>query len=348
MSAYFEAGFSVREPMWHGLGKVLEEYPGREQAEVDAGHDFVVVEKKIVMLGEPIGIDADLPDSYASLGSDYFEADAVGGWKSLVYQATREDDPLDGNLLHVARADWTVIQNSTGWDIAEAMISDEKTAKFETGITLKGGAICSILFWLDEPVTIPGDNSPILPFGNVSWAHDGSGSMRARATSIRTVCWNTQSAAEAQGKAYGTEYVFRHTKNVMERIEEAKLAMRGIRGEHEEFVEIARELAKIPVTKKQRSLFVSGLIPMPEEALISDRVKANVEEARSRVHELFEGETIPEEHRLTGWGLFNAGTEYLDHVRGWRNPETRYGRSILRPEPAKAKLGTLIREVVKA
>ena len=37
MPAYFEQGFSVREPMWHGLGTILDEYPGREQAMRAAG-----------------------------------------------------------------------------------------------------------------------------------------------------------------------------------------------------------------------------------------------------------------------------------------------------------------------
>lgn len=346
MPDYFDAGFSVREPMWHGLGIVLSDYPGREDAVRLAGHDFEVVEIPMVRLGRELSIEEDLPDEYASLGAGYYEASTALGWKALEYKAAREEDPLDGSLLHVAREDYGVIQNSVGWDIAEAMLGEG--AKYETGITLKGGAVCSILAYLDEPITIPGDDSTILPWLNLSWAHDGSGALSVRPTSIRTVCWNTQSAAEAEGRRNDVEFTFRHTKKVMERIEDAKLAIQGVRGAHEEYLVIAQELAEIKVTKSQRSLFVSELIPMPPEALISDRVKGNVDEARGKVSALFDGPTIPEAHRLTGYGLHLAGGEYLDHLRGWRNKETYFGRSMLRREPAKAKLSTLIREVAKA
>ena len=35
-------------------------------------------------------------------------------------------------------------------------------AKYETGITLHDGAVCSVLAWLDEPMTVTGDDSVIL------------------------------------------------------------------------------------------------------------------------------------------------------------------------------------------
>jgi hypothetical protein len=58
--------------------------------------------------------------------------------------------------------------------------------------------------------------------------------------------------------------------------------------------------------------------------------------------------SIPEAHKLTAYGLRLAGVEYLDHLRGFRNDNTYVGRQLLRQEPAKAKLGRLIEEVVHA
>lgn len=350
MPAYFQQGFSVREPMWHGLGEVLDEYPGREEAIVRAGHDFTVVERPfLVPTTSPLSEEDDLPDRYLFDGSDYFPADLADGWKALIKMSDRgEEEPTHGQLLHVAKESYGVVQNSVGWDIVDAMIGVEGV-RYETGILIgETGAVCAVLAWLDEPVQIPGDDSEIFPWLNVSWSHDGSSAVSCRPTSIRTVCWNTQSAAEALGKRTDTEFTFRHSKNVMARIEDAKMAIRGVRAAHEEYVELARELAEIEVTEKQRELFVSEFIPMPPEALISERVKGNVEGARAELRSLFASKTVPEAHELTAYGLHLAGGEYLDHIRGYRNESTRFNRSILRREPAKAKMTKLIREVANA
>lgn len=326
MPAYFDQGFFVREPAWHELGIVLEEYPGREEAMRLAGHDFVVVEQPL----------------YVPVPGDGESFRSVDGWKALMRHREGEQD----HLMEVVPQSYGVVQNDIGWDLVDAIVGEG--AKYETGITLQNGAVCAVLAWLDEPVTIPGDNSPIFPWLNVSWSHDRSGPLSCRPTSIRTVCWNTQTAAEAQGQRFDTEFTFKHTKNVMARVEDAKMAMRGLRAAHEEYLELARELAEIPITEKQRELFVCEFIPMPPEALISDRVERNVETARAAVRALFDGETVPEDHRFTAYGLHLAGGEYLDHLRGYRSTDTYFGRSMLKREPAKAKLTTLIRECAAA
>ena len=47
MGHFFEQGFSVREPMWHGLGTILGDYPGRADAMEAAGHDFTIYETPV-------------------------------------------------------------------------------------------------------------------------------------------------------------------------------------------------------------------------------------------------------------------------------------------------------------
>lgn len=325
MPAYFESGFVVRVPAWHEQAIVLDEFPGREEAMELAGHAYTVVERSLLTIeGEEDGV---------------YITDECPGWKALVN---------DGNdtILNVVRQSYEVIQNDVGWDLVDAIIGEG--AQYETGITLHGGAVCVVTAWLDEPVTIPGDNSVTLPYLVTRWAHDGSGSLSTRSTNVRVVCANTDELAAAQARKLGTDFTFRHTKNVAKRIEDAKMAVRGLRVHHEAFIELSMELAKIKVTKAQRDLFVSEFLPMPPEALISERVKNNVDEARAQLRKLFEGPTIPEAHRLTAYGLRLAGIEYLDHLRGWRNHDTYVGRQLLRTEPAKAKLATLIQEVVKS
>jgi phage/plasmid-like protein (TIGR03299 family) len=327
MPAYFDRGFFVRTPAWHQLGTVLEDFPGREEGMRLAGHDFEVLERQL-----KVEKPNDWPGAQPM-------AVPLKGWKALEHST-------EGNVLNVVRSSYEIIQNSVGWDIVDAIVGEG--AKYETGITLKDGAVCLVTAWLDEPVTISGDDSVTLPYLVVRWTHDGSGSLVARSTSVRVVCANTDEASAVEARRNKTEFVFRHTKHVSKRIEDAKLALRGVRDDFAAFTALSEELARIPVTREQRELFITSFLPIPPEALVSDRVVANVETARAAVRNLFNGPTIPEAHKLTAYGLRLAGIEYLDHLRGYRSTDTYVGRQLLRTEPAKVKLAGLIKEVVKA
>src|SRR5262245_37871953 len=321
MPDYFEQGFSVREPMWHGLGEVLDEYPGREEAMRLAGHDFTVIERPIQVVGNHSTIEAE-------------------GWKALVKSGST-------TLLNVVKQSYGVVQNDTLWDIVDALVG-LPGVKYETAGVLKEGAVLWVLALLDEPYTVTGDNTQIYPYICSSTTHDGSGACKAQATSIRVVCWNTYSAAAQQSKASGREFTFRHTKKVMERIEDAKMALAGVRASHDAFMQLSEDLARVALRQDQVKLFIENLIPMPPEAMISDRVISNVEGARGQVQSYLDGPTTADAHRQSGYGLFQAAIEYLDHGRKAQSIGSKFGRSVLRQEPAKEKLVKLIHACAKA
>ena len=201
MPAEFTQGFFVRVPAWHGLGIVLDEYPGREEAMRLAGHNWDVVESPL--------FDR----------SDYGFVE-VKGWK----QHKRSDN---GYRLHVSQDSYERIPNSVPYDFAEILL--DQGFKYETGITLKGGALNALTLLLDEPFTVPGDDSEILPYLGLSWAHDGSASFSGNPTTIRRVCANTVAASEAEGTRNANSFSIRHTKNWRDKIDEAKKAMQGVR-----------------------------------------------------------------------------------------------------------------------
>jgi len=72
----------------------------------------------------------------------------------------------------------------------------------------------------------------------------------------------------------------------------------------------------------------------------------NVEEARKALHAILASPTT-EGIANTGYGLVQAAGEYLDHVRRARSWESRLGRTLIRPEPLKAKALTLVRQITK-
>jgi phage/plasmid-like protein (TIGR03299 family) len=333
MPALFNTGFFVRVPAWHGEGIVLDEYPGREEAKRLAGHDFTVVERPIEVVGNERHVRAN-------------------GWKALVKSGTTE-------ILNVTRDTYEVIQNDTAYDIAELLF--EQGFQYETGITVDEGRVCALTLKLDEPIVLPGDDSVSLPFGCLSWTHDGSGSLRVRSGSIRQVCANTISASEAEGKKHGTDFSFRHTKNVAARIDDAREAVKGTRKAFNVYRDAMLSLMDVRVTPEQRDLFVSTIIgdvelkggrpeglPISMRADTTKRVKTNIHNERTKLLGLFAGPTIPEAHSLTGYGLFLAGGEYFDHLRAYRSKDSYVKRTLLADNPAKAALSRTIREVAAA
>jgi phage/plasmid-like protein (TIGR03299 family) len=323
---------------------VLAEYPGREQAMSLAGHDFKVVERPFVIVGRERQDLAEGTPTVVSSDGNLFNGKKADGWKALIHSTS-------GELLNVVQDTYQVIENSTAYDVAELLF--DQGFQYETGITLDKGRVCALTLLLDEPITLPGEDSIILPFGCLSWSHDGSGSLRVRTGTIRQVCANTVGASEAEGKRLGTDFTFRHTKNVHDRIADAKAAVAGAREHVDVYREAMTELCKLPVTPAQRDLFVSTIIgdkdgALSKSATVTDRVKNNIEAERAKINQLFMGQTIPEGHTLTGYGMFLAGGEYFDHLRGVRGEDSYVKRTLLTHNPAKANLIKTIREVVAA
>lgn len=261
------------------------------------------------------------------------------GWKNL----SRSDDK---SILHVARDTYEVVQNVVGHELFEVLAAGARLDD-GTGGTIGGGKRCYLSARLDEPVMVNGDTSPVYPYVVVTWTHDGSGAVQARRTSVRVVCWNTLAMSEARAKKAGRNFTFRHTKSILDRIEDAKLVISGAREETAAFIELSNELAAIAVSDDQREEFVKLFIPAPPTyTVISERVVENIAAARQQVRHIFDTETIPEAHRNTAYGLVQAGVEYLDHLRGSRSSDTYLGRTLLRDEPLKAKLVPMVRKLV--
>jgi len=342
MPALFDQGFFVREPAWHGMGVVLDDYPSKEEAMRLAGHDWDVIELPS-FTAIPGVTEVDFPlEGWKQMPNGYMRKD--DGWKTHVRSDT-------GAVLHKSQESFASIPNSVAYDVAELLF--DQGFQYETGITLDDGKLCAITLKLDEPIQIPGDDSIVLPFGCLSWGHAANAALRVRSGTIRQVCANTVGASEAEGKALGTDFTFRHTKNWKDRLDDAKQAVKGVRKALGIYQEMALELASIRVTPAQRDLFVSEIIGDKGQLVslsmsTSQRVKDNIEAERAKVNALFFGPTIPEAHNLTAYGLHCAGVEYFDHLRRFRSQESYTRRTLLADNPAKTALVKTIRDLVAA
>ena len=295
MPANIESMFSVRQMPWHREGTILADYPDTwTQARTLAGLDWDPVTAPVYAV---IGINPD--------GTAHYEP--IEGWKTI----TRSDT---GAVLSISKDTYTVIDHAEMGEIIEAVLA-QPGVKWETAGVLDGGKAVWCLALLDEPVTLPGDDSPTLPYLAITNRHDGTAACALRATAVRIVCANTFRAAELEGERTGTTFSFVHKSGWRNRIDEARKAVTGARAEMARYAELATELLAIPVSPAQRELFITEFIPKPPEGLITDRVARNVDEARAALRMIFESKTT-EQVAHTAYGLVQAAGEYLDHVRG--------------------------------
>src|SRR5262249_6371320 len=271
MPATVESMCSGREMPWHQEGIILPDYPGDwDEARKLAGLDWDPVTPGVYAF---TGVNMD--------GTTHYEP--IDGWKCI----TRSDS---GAVLSINRDTYTVIDHGEMGEIVEAVLA-QTNVKWETAGVLDGGRAVWCLALLAEPVNLPGDDSPTMPYLAITNRHDGTGSCALRATAVRIVCANTFRAAELEGERPGPTFSFIHKSSWRNRIEEARQAVTGARREMRRYTELVQELLGIPITPRQRELFVTEFIPMPPQGLVTDRVARNVEEARQALRLSFESKT---------------------------------------------------------
>lgn len=305
--------FTVRQAAWHGLGTVFEDYPKRDEAQLIA-HPWDVKEEPLfrkIVSGE---------------GDDQIESlQEVENWKANV----RSDNEL---TLGVVPKSYTNVTNNELWDIAEALESSGEDVMFETGGSLKGGKAVWILLRLQEPLVIKGDpRGETIPYYALQNTFDQSGAFRGQATQTRIVCANTSKMADWDARNRGTEFTFRHTANVGERIEQARVALQDWRDSLTHWQEQAEVLVARKLEPLSSADFLDRFIPMPPENLITERTRNNIIRDRGKWMDAYNSVT-GEGIKDTAYGLVQASIEFLEWGRKAYNAETRFQRSFLTRE----------------
>ena len=381
MSDYFESGFAVREPMWHGKGLILDDYPTDwDDARRKAGLLWEPIEEKS-WVARPVaeivcvGCSRQLGDLHAE-GCPVYAQDLSSfsvrgnqtGYSGLVVPSKGGGTVFVEDVEHkqIVRSDTKAVLGAGlsqhyqiithGADAAngggsmeqilDAFSNADGHVKFETAGSVKGGRQVWALIYLDEPFQVNGDPSLTIPYIALLNSHDGTGACNVVRTQVRVVCANTYQMALADGKKRGLSYSFGHKGDPGARIEEAKIALSGLRNEVDEYKALAHDLSNLRVSSTNLEEFLTDFIPDPsdEGRPASDRVKNNVEKARDKFREIYSYSITTDGIRGTGYGLFQAGTEYLDHVRGFRSQDTYLGRSILSADKAKGFLLPMVKE----
>lgn len=330
--------FVVRQPSWHGLETaVFEDYPTREQAQQIA-HPWEPVSEPVYRRVPRVHQHSTdcFRDCMESLEEVY---EPVEDAQAIVRSDT-------GHTLGVVSGTYEPIKNEEMYDIAEAIEGEAKgSVRFETGGSLKGGSKVWLLIRLNEPLVLREDPiTATIPYYALQNAHDGSGAFRGQATMTRIVCDNTAQLADMEASQRGTEFVFRHTVNVKQRIEEAKAALEGWREGLQQWRLMQETLLNVNVSSRQTDEFVERFIPMPPPHVASERVMNNVLTARKQLNGILWGETLEGVHG-TAYAMVQASVEYLNHARKARSQETRFKRAYLDRDKIVTDAVELVREV---
>ena len=304
--------FSVRQATWHGLGAILPDHPTREEAQALA-HPWEPVKMPLYSAEPHIDSNGDLTTRYVEVES---------------HKAIHRDD--NGDTLGVVGKGYQPITNDEMWDIAEAVQGSGVDVRYETAGSLRGGAKTWVLLRLDEPLKIEGDpRGETIPYYALQNAHDGSGAFRGQAVMTRIVCANTAQVADLDAKQRGTEFSFRHSKNVGERIEQAREALAGWRSSLDNWVALSEHLIEIRMNDDEILAFLDRWMPEPDASYASERVRSNVADARREFFGSLHSVTN-EGTENTAYGVLNAAVEYAEHLRFAQTQETRFRRSYLK------------------
>jgi len=311
------SGFSVREPLWRHVGNILPEYPeDRGEAKRYAGHQWEPIDQPVF---EPI-IAADGKTDFVPMP----------GYKRIVRSDTNA-------AIGVSAVTRSTIGIDDMYDLIEGLAKDPGIS-YESGGVLEGGKSVWVVAKLDHPITIPGDESRLYPYITIHNRIVGPGACNVQWTTLRSASASSLSIKELYGGDSEIHVPLnlsvRHTKNWKARITTLEKSVMGVREHSAVFQQKAAELANQRISSADVDVFVARFIPMPPEGIISDIVKENIERERSNFMQVFNGRAN-RGINSTGWGLVMAACEYTDHVKAARSMESRFRRSLLKPEPQK-------------
>ena len=339
MSDYFESGFAVRQPSWHGKETLLtEDQRPRTWAEARplAGLDWEI-EREPMYARKLVGVNAD--------GTPHYEFEPVDG-----FHVDRRSDT--GQVLTADRDTRHLITNLELGEILHAL-TDKTELEYETAGSVREGRSGWALVKLGDVQTIGIDPSPIQPYMGVVNHIDRLGACRAYQTSVRIVCANTMAMADAQADRDGTVATFSHTANWRDHLESARQAILGAKSEWSEWVKIAEELQGLRVTDELAEDFVREFHPYPgrnedpDTMLVTKRVADNIEKARTDLRYVLHQSKTSEGIKGTGYWLVQGAVEYLDHLRPIRKQEAYVARTVIDPQKGKALAVRKVRELCK-
>ena len=284
--------FFVGQKPWHGLGTELPALATAAQAIKAAGLDWKVEKRTIYFKGA------------GKMAGQMLSKDLEG----RIYAVVRTDIERG---LGTAGRDWTPLQNEDAFSFTDAIVQ-EKEAIYETAGALMGGRKVWILAKLKGVMRVNGSEDVLDRYLLLANSHENGHALHVKLTSVRVVCQNTLN--EALGEKGQSYFKIRHSKNIGDKVADAREALGLINVRFEELQKKINRLAEVKVNASKFGVFAEtiGYKPDSEEPRDVERFNALV-----KSFETSPGSNLASA-KGTLWGAVNAVTYMVDHEKEYK------------------------------
>lgn len=312
--------FTVKEKAWHGLGKVVEDYPTSEEAIKFAGLDYEVIKEPafIKVCGTTINDNGEFSEA-----KDIIIPDKFGTYRSDTNQA-----------FDTVGKDYHIVQNREAFNFFDSIVGGGDGIIYETAGALGIGERIFITAKLPDYIRVGNGDDVTEKYIFLTNSHDGSGSITAAFTPIRIVCQNTLNASL---RTMTNVVRIKHTSGAKQRIENAHKIMGLANTLSNELEGIFNQWSKVKVTDREvKKLIELALCPNKETL---DLIKKGAEDEMSTVfknivdnaflYAMVNDSQQMETTKGTLFGAYNAVTGYFQNVREYKNEEAKLQNIVM-------------------
>ena len=327
--------FSVKQPAWHQLGTVVEEYPTSAEALKFAGLDYTVEKRPLFTVdaeNHKVATDPDADSYFDSCTPDIIVPD---------YFATLRTDTEE--VLGVVGKDYAVVQNVQAFEFFDSIVGGDEGILYETAGALGKGERIFITAKLPDYIRV-GKDDLIDKYLFLTTSHDGYGSITAAFTPVRIVCQNTLNAAM---RNHSGCIRLKHTANVQERLKVAHKLLGLSNQLANELEEVFNHWSRIRITDQQvKKLIQLAMAPSAEttKALrdgVSEEFSTLYKNTVDQVFQYAMSDSTQQEVATKGtlFGAYNSISGYYQNVCKFRDAESKlksimYGTGLQRGQKA--------------
>ena len=304
-----------KQKAWHGLGNVVPNDIPIEDGLRLSGLDWNVILSNHLE-GHFEKIDPDYPNHESIINEHY-----TTQWKMVVREDTEE-------VFHVATVNYTPFQNSELFTLAQELSDSCDVGKLtieSAGSIYNGRRVWVLLKGGGREIKCRTPDA-ITPYIMLANSHDGTIALTGLPTWIRVVCNNTFSAALRSRSPL--QFRFRHTKNMLDRINEMKAMVSSFNDTIDDDTAVLDSMAKRSMSRDEiQSLWTDVLLKLEgdwrdeKDHDIAERRKTKVVHGLSRMARVFDLES--QQFGANLYVAMNAMTNWIEHGRGTLTGDAR-------------------------
>lgn len=293
--------FSVKTTPWHGLGTILENAPGIDEALEISGLGWEV--RTLPILVKQPAVPGKITRTLLP---------------AMTHRAVQRIDT--GDIFTMVSARYVPLQNIEAFNVFRPLVESGEI-ELETAGSLQNGRKVWILAKVSgESELEVKDGDIVKPYVMLSNSHDGSNAVRFGFTPVRVVCNNTLSLAHNSG-ASKLIRVF-HKGDVKGNLETLRETMHMGVADFRASVDIFRTLAQKEINQEDLIKYVKTVLGLETPIDTLSRIEKNILETietgiGSKLHE---GKiTLWDAYNgINEWGLYTRGTDQNNRIdKAW-------------------------------